>query len=47
LKYRAEKSSNLMADVSEKTNYSILEMELAKQPVEIGPFSSGGNLIRF
>ena len=34
-------------DVLEKTNYSILEMELAKQPVEIGPFSSVGNLIRF
>ncbi len=34
-------------DVLEETNYSILEMELAKQPVEIGPFSSEGNLIRF
>ena len=34
-------------DILEKTNYSILEKELAKQPIKIGPFSSGGNLLRF
>jgi hypothetical protein len=33
--------------IVEKTNYSDLEMELAQQPIEIGPFSSGGDLIRF
>jgi hypothetical protein len=32
--------------ILEKTNYSILETELAKQPIEIGPYS-GGDLIRF
>lgn len=34
-------------DILEKTNYSILEKELANQPIKIGPFSSGGNLLRF
>lgn len=34
-------------DILEKTNYSVLETELAKQSVEIGPYSSGGDLIRF
>ena len=33
--------------ILEKTNYSVLETELAKQPIEIGPYSSGGDLIRF
>ena len=33
--------------ILEKTNYSALDTELAKQPVEIGPYSSGGDLIRF
>ncbi len=33
--------------ILEKTNYSVLETELAQQPIEIGPYSSGGDLIRF
>ena len=33
--------------ILEKTNYSVLETELAKQPIDIGPDSSGGDLIRF
>ena len=33
--------------ILEKTNYSVLETELAKQPIEIGPYSSGGDMIRF
>jgi len=33
--------------ILEKTNYSVLETELAEQPIEIGPYSSGGDLIRF
>ena len=34
-------------DILEKTNYSVLETELAQQPIEIGPYSSLGDLIRF
>ena len=34
-------------DILEKTNYSVLETELAQQPIEIGPYSSGEDLIRF
>lgn len=34
-------------DILEKNNYSDLEMELAQQAIEIGPYSSGGDLIRF
>lgn len=33
--------------ILEKTDYSVLETELAKQSIEIGPYSSGGDLIRF
>ena len=33
--------------ILEKTNYSVLETELAQQPIEIGPYSSGGDLVRF
>jgi hypothetical protein len=33
--------------ILEKTHYSVLETELAKQPIEIGPYSSLGDLIRF
>ena len=33
--------------ILEKTNYSILETELVEQSIEIGPYSSGGDLIRF
>jgi hypothetical protein len=33
--------------ILEKTDYSILETELAQQPIEIGPYSSLGDLIRF
>lgn len=33
--------------ILEKTDYSILETELAQQPIEIGPYSSGEDLIRF
>ena len=33
--------------ILEKTNYSVLETELAQHPIEIGPYSSGGDLIRF
>jgi hypothetical protein len=33
--------------ILEKTNYSVLETELAQQLIEIGPYSSGGDLIRF
>ena len=33
--------------ILEKNNYSVLETELAQQPIEIGPLSSGGDLIRF
>ena len=34
-------------DILEKTVYSVLETELAQQPIEIGPFNSGGDLIQF
>jgi hypothetical protein len=34
-------------EIIEKSNYSDLETELAQQPIEIGPYSSGGDLIRF
>ena len=34
-------------DILEKTNYSDLEMELVQQAIEIGPYSSGGDFIRF
>jgi hypothetical protein len=34
-------------DILEKTKYSVLETELGQQPIEIGPYSSGGDLIRF
>ena len=34
-------------DILEKTNYSVLETELAQQQIEIGPYSSEGDLIRF
>ena len=33
--------------ILEKTNYSVLETELAEQQIEIGPYGSGGELIRF
>jgi hypothetical protein len=33
--------------ILEKTNYSVLETELTQQSIEIGPYSSGGDLIRF
>jgi hypothetical protein len=33
--------------ILEKTYYSVLETELAQQSIEIGPYSSGGDLIRF
>ncbi len=33
--------------ILEKTNYSVLEKELTEQPIEIGPYSSVGDLIRF
>ena len=33
--------------ILEKNDYSVFETELAKQSVEIGPYSSGGDLIRF
>ena len=33
--------------VLEKTDYSVVETELAQQPIEIGPYSSLGDLIRF
>lgn len=33
--------------ILEKTNYSNIETELAEQPIEISPFSSGSELIRF
>ena len=33
--------------ILEKNNYSILETKLAKQPVEISPYSSGWDLMRF
>ena len=33
--------------ILEKTDYSVLEMELAQQPVEISDYSSRGDLIRF
>ena len=33
--------------ILEKTNYSVLETELAQHPIEIGPYSSVGDLIRF
>ena len=33
--------------VLDKSAYSDLELELTQQSVEIGPFSSGGDLIRF
>ena len=32
--------------IEEKTNYSVLELELEQQPIEIGPYSEG-DLIRF
>jgi hypothetical protein len=34
-------------DILDKVAYSDLELELTQQSVEIGPYSSGGNLIRF
>lgn len=34
-------------DILEKSAYTNLEMELAQQPVEIGPYCSGQDLIRF
>lgn len=33
-------------DILEKSAYTNLEMELAQQPVEIGPYYSGQDLIR-
>jgi hypothetical protein len=33
--------------ILEKTKYSVLETELGQQPIEIGPYSSIGNLISF
>jgi hypothetical protein len=33
--------------ILENTDYSVLETELAQKPIEIGPYSSGGDLIRF
>jgi hypothetical protein len=33
--------------ILDKVAYSDLELELTQQSVEIGPYSSGGNLIRF
>ena len=34
-------------EIIDKSNYFDLETELAQQPIEIGPLSSGGDLIRF
>ena len=33
--------------ILEKNDYSVFETELTQQPIEIGPYSSGGDLIRF
>lgn len=33
--------------ILEKTDYSVLETKLAQQPIEIGPYNSGGDLNRF
>ena len=33
--------------ILDKSAYTNLETELAQQPIEIGPYSSGGDLIRY